>query len=274
MFLFLLTKVFGAIVEIEDGRIEGNVWTSRLGESFHAFLRIPFAEPPIGELRFQDPQPNKKWEGVFNGTFYGPMCVQPILRLDLGISEDCLQLNVFTRNLTGLSPVIVFIHGGAFVGGSGIDQGGPHNLMDKDVVLVTINYRLGPLGFLATGTLDAPGNAGLKDQVLALKWVQKNIQNFGGNPNKTTVTGMSAGGFSSTAFMASPMAKGLFHGVIAMSGSTTFQQPLKTELISLTEKLSKQLNCTTATIKAMIDCLKSVSLLLKSYLRFFYYNFF
>lgn len=254
-----LTLSHGAIVEIEDGQIEGTTMTSRYGVSFEAYLRIPFAEPPLGELRFQAPQPLvTPWTGVFNGTYYGHMCVQMNGRPDLGISEDCLQLNVFTKNTTASVPVIVYIHGGAFIVGTGIDQGGPHHLMDRNVVVVNINYRLGALGFLATGTADAPGNAGLKDQVMALKWVNKNIAKFGGDPARVTITGLSAGALSVTAHMVSPMTKDLFQGVIAMSGSTVFQVPLKTEYLDLVKKVATELNCATTTVADMMTCLRTV----------------
>lgn len=258
-FILSLNLSHGAIVEIDDGRIEGTMMTSRLGVQFEAYLRIPFAEPPVGELRFQDPRPlAMPWTGEWNGTYHGPMCVQMFARPDLGISEDCLQLNVFTKNTTGSVPVIVYIHGGAFEVGTGIDQGGPHHLMDREVVVVNINYRLGALGFLATGTAEAPGNAGMKDQVMALRWVNRNIAKFGGDPARVTITGLSAGAVSVTAHMASPMTKDLFHGVIAMSGATTFQVPLETEYLSVAEKLATQLNCTSTTVADMMTCLRTV----------------
>lgn len=258
LFSLLLSFSHAAIVEIDDGRIEGTTMTSRNGIQFEAYLRIPFAKPPIGELRFLAPQPLEPWTGVWNGTYYGPMCVQMFARPDLGISEDCLQLNVFTKNTAGSVPVIVYIHGGAFSVGTGIDQGGPHHLMDRNVVVVNFNYRLGALGFLATGTAEAPGNAGMKDQVMALKWINRNIAKFGGDPARVTITGLSAGALSVTSHMASPMTQGLFNGVIAMSGSAVFQVPLKTEYLDLVKKVAKQLECQTTTVTDMMTCLRTV----------------
>lgn len=246
------------IVDIEDGPIRGTEMNSRLGVTFKAFLRIPFAQAPTGDLRFRAPLPALPWTGVLDGTAYGPMCVQTNARPDYGLVEDCLQLNVFTKSLTDLKPVIVFFHGGAFEVGTATDQGGPHNLMDRDVVVVTANYRLGALGFLATGTKDAPGNAALKDQVLALKWIQKNIEKFGGDSNKVTITGLSAGAYSVTAHMVSPLANDLFHGVIAMSGSIAGQMILKSDNLDLAKKLGAALNCTTNDTEAFISCLKTV----------------
>lgn len=247
------------IVEIEDGKIEGRVMQSRLGQDFFAFHRIPYAEAPIGDLRFRDPIVNERWTDVIVGTTFGPMCYQPQARPDFEMSEDCLKLNVFTKNLTASKPVIVFIHGGGFVVGSANDQGGPRNLMDRDVVLVTFNYRLGALGFLAVGTKEIPGNAAMKDQIFALRWVQKNIAKFGGDPNSVTVAGLSAGAFSSTALLVSPMAEGLFHRIIGMSGSISFVEPFMPDNRDIAQTLSTQLDCpTTGFAEEQLKCLNSV----------------
>jgi acetylcholinesterase len=131
----------------------------------------------------------------------------------------------------------------------------PAALMDRDIVLVTINYRLGSFGFLALGTKEAPGNAGMKDQVLALQWVQKNIAKFGGLKNKVTINGYSAGSFSVTALMASPMARNLFHGAIAMSGSITTAVALKREYKDLAERLGQVVKCPK---DELLECLRKV----------------
>jgi carboxylesterase type B len=183
-------------------------------------------------------------------------------RFDFEMDEDCLQLNVYTKNLPSstnsiLKPVIVFIHGGAWEIGTGVDQG-PHNLMDRDVVVVTINYRLGAFGFLAVGSIEAVGNAGLKDQAMALQWIQKNINQFGGDKNRVTVSGISAGGHSVTALMVSPMAKGLFSGAISMSGAITWQMKFETEYLNVAKHLAKKLNCPIDDVAAMVGCLKTV----------------
>lgn len=129
--------------------------------------------------------------------------------------------------------------------------------MDRDVVVVSLNYRLGPFGFLALGTADAPGNYGLKDQTLALKWIQKNIQRFDGDPNQVTITGCSAGGYSTTSHMASDMSKGLFHKVIATSGAITWQVRLDNHLRSASQELARNVGCPT-NINTMMECLRSV----------------
>lgn len=134
----------------------------------------------------------------------------------------------------------------------------PDYLLDRDIVLVTINYRLGPFGFMAIGTKDAPGNAGLKDQVMALKWVQRNIMTFGGDPNLVTIAGCSAGGFSVTSHLASKMSYGLFKRAIAMSGAITYQTGLEYDNLDKTMELAKKVNCS-IDLKDIIGCLQSVS---------------
>lgn len=249
------------IVETENGLIEGRQVVSRSGVSFSGFFGIPFAEPPIGELRFLVPVPKKPWDGVLNCTVFGPMCMQ----LGAGVfgSEDCLHLNVFTKNLpsNGTSerkPVIAFIHGGGFTAGTAMNHG-PEYLMDRDIVLVTIQYRLGAFGFMALETPDIPGNQGLKDQNLALKWIQANIHHFGGDRDRVTISGLSAGSLSVTAHMVSPMSQGLFHNVIGMSGSIASQMRPVSNNIAFVKEIATRVNCTVETIDSMIDCLANVS---------------
>nr|ATO93736.1 carboxylesterase [Nilaparvata lugens] len=191
---------------------------------YFSFQGIPFAEPPVGNLRFKDPVPVKPWQGVKQCTKAGNPCIQiHEFSNQLIGSEDCLFLNVYTPKIFGpneLKPVLVRIHGGGFTFGSGDDElYAPDFFVQKDVVLVSINYRVGVFGFLSLGNSDVPGNAGLKDQVLALKWVQENIGHCGGDANNVTIFGESAGAASCQFLSISPMAKGLFHKVILQSGS-------------------------------------------------------
>lgn len=249
------------VIEIEDGLILGREMESRSGVSFNAFLGIPFARPPIGELRFQAPVRNELWDGILNCTAFGPMCMQ--FGAGAFASEDCLQLNVFTKNLpfnetVELKPVIVYIHGGGFEGGTAIDHG-PEYLMDRDIILVTIQYRLGAFGFMAVGRPDVTGNQGLKDQTLALRWVQANIHHFGGDRDRVTISGLSAGSFSATAHMISPMSQGLFHNVIGLSGSIVSQIKPESNNTETVREVARRVNCTTDTIDGMIDCLRNVS---------------
>ena len=258
--LLIIVLVNGAIVEIEDGKIEGGELVSRLGVTFDAFLAIPYAEPPLNDLRFQPPVPVKPWDGVFNAKNYGPFCMQKSMGSPGNpTSENCLQLNVFTKNLgnSQLKPTIVFIHGGAWEIGSGVDSN-PVMMMDRDVVFVTINYRLGAFGFLSTGTADAYGNMALKDQTLALKWVKKNIEHFGGDSSRITIAGFSAGAHSVTAQIVSPMARDLIQGAIAMSGGIAWKSKLLTDYLKTAQKLAEKLDCEVDDVKEMVECLKTV----------------
>lgn len=247
-----LTLCLSETVRIGDGKIEGNSLNSRLNEKFYAFYQIPYGQPPVENLRFQAPLPVKKWHGILDGTKPGPKCFQN--GDEAKMSEDCLHLNIFTKNMTASMPVIVFYHGGAFESGNALGQG-PDYLMDRDVVLVAVNYRLGAFGFLAMGTKTIPGNAGMKDQVLALKWVNKNIKNFGGNKNQVTIRGNSAGAFAVTSHVAPNMSQGLFHRAIAMNGAITTAMNLGNDNKEFGEKLGEILSCEN---RKLFECLKKV----------------
>ncbi len=194
-----------------------------------SFKNIPFAAPPVGDLRWRPPQAPAKWTGVRDAIALGPMCMQMRqVTVDVKQSEDCLQLNVWTpANFKpgAKIPVMVFIHGGSFTGGSGTNAlyDGTH-FAERGVVLVTVNYRLGRLGFFAHPALTAeqPGaplaDYGMMDNIAALKWVQANIAAFGGDPANVTAFGESAGGILINDLMASPQAKGLFAKAISESG--------------------------------------------------------
>ncbi|XP_034484525.1 esterase B1-like [Drosophila innubila] len=195
-------------------------------DTYYAFEGIPYAKPPLGELRFRAPQPPQPWEGVRDCTFLRskPLQQHILLHVVEG-SEDCLYLNVYAKKLKSEKPlpVIVYIYGGGFqIGEATRDVYGPDYFMKKDIVLVTFNYRVGALGFLSLRDrdLDVPGNAGLKDQVLALRWVHENISNFNGDPNNITLIGMSAGAASTQIMMTTEQTRGLFHKAILMSGSS------------------------------------------------------
>jgi para-nitrobenzyl esterase len=189
------------------------------------FRSIPYALPPTGALRWKPPLPAAKWKGVRDATKQGPACMQPkpksesVYAWDLGaVSEDCLTLSVWTPDTKKKLPVFVWIHGGALSAGSGTEplyEGS--KLASRGIVVVNINYRLGILGFLAHPALSAEsrrnisGNYGLLDQIAALRWVQKNIAAFGGDPGNVTIAGESAGALSVMYLMAAPDARGLFH---------------------------------------------------------------
>ncbi|XP_072386232.1 juvenile hormone esterase-like [Diabrotica undecimpunctata] len=210
------------IVELDNlGKIRGHILQSSEGNDFYAFQEIPYAEPPVGKLRFRPPQPHRPWDGVLNATENKKICTQ---KPDPNSTEDCLVLNVYTPvkpSSNNSLPVFFWIPGGAFVTGSGsIVQYNPKLLIDYDIIVVTINYRLGAFGFLTTLDENIPGNLGLKDQHLALKWTHDNIHKFGGDPKKITVSGESAGSMSVGFHLLSRLSKGLFRSVIQQSGSS------------------------------------------------------
>ncbi len=255
-----LKSVLSEIVHIDDGGIEGTVMTSRLGVNFNAFLRIPYAEPPMGNLRFLAPVRKDRWTGIWNATYWSPICVQNNPSSADEMSEDCLYMNVFSKNLNASMPVIVYIHGGSFAWGDARSQAGPEYLMDRDVVLVSFNYRLGALGFMSVGTKEIPGNAAMKDMALVLQWVNRNIVKFGGNPSKVTLVGWSAGALAVHALMLSPMVDGLFHRVVAISESLAGLRSLPHDYLSLAVRYGERLNCPTTEIHLLIACLRDVNI--------------
>ncbi|XP_061720466.1 cholinesterase 1-like [Cydia pomonella] len=207
-----------------------------------AYLGIPYATV-ARENRFKAPGPEAKWDGTFEADRDHIRCLQ---RLDISTDffsgqEDCLTLNVYTPlTSTHLLPVMVFIHGGAYIEGSGSPAlYGPRNLVSKSVILVTINYRLNVQGFLCLGIKEAPGNAGIKDQVAALKWIQRNIRAFGGDPDNITIFGESAGASSVSYHLLSPMSKGLFHKAIMQSGSSLAPWAYQPSPVQIAASLAK-----------------------------------
>ena len=197
------------------------------------FKGIPFAAPPVGALRWKAPQPIAAWDKVRPALEFGPRCMQgniygDMVFRDKGPSEDCLYLNVWTpaASPSALLPVMVWVYGGGFAAGAASEprQDG-QNLARKGVVVVSMNYRLNIFGFFTNAELakesdrNSSGNYGLLDQVAALEWVHRNIANFGGDPSNVTIFGESAGSFSVSALMATPLAQGLFHRAIGESGA-------------------------------------------------------
>lgn len=211
---------------IESGPLLGAAYADA-----HVFRNVPYAAPPVGPLRWAPPRPAGTWTAPREATFAGPSCPQPMNANgspNLGgangpVSEDCLQLNVFAPKAARKAPVMVWLHGGGHRTGAGWVFDGQAFARDG-VIVVTINYRLGPFGYLAHPALtraaggEPTGNFGLMDQIAALKWVQRNIGAFGGDPGNVTVFGESAGAASTLALLATPAAKGLYHKAIVQSG--------------------------------------------------------
>ena len=199
-------------------------WIETLETKYASFQGIPYAQPPIGSLRFKSPQPFKPEKTSYDVSATSHVkCPQVVMGITIG-KEDCLLLNVYVPekvfNEDIKLPVMVWIYGGSLITGSNnFNDYGPGQFMKRDVILVTINYRLGPLGFLSLGNEDVPGNAGLRDQSLALKWVNENIVNFGGDPGSVTIFGESAGSLSVALHLTSPLSEGLFHRAIMQSGT-------------------------------------------------------
>ncbi len=235
--VFSQTQIPSVILKVEGGLVEGTT-----EDGVISYKGIPFAAPPTGDLRWRPPQPVKRWEGILKAYKFAPVCPQPtmpmLISLGSSMSEDCLYLNIWKpvessgKNL----PVLVWIHGGAFsMGGTSQSLYSGEKLAKKGVIVVSIAYRLGALGFLALTELNAEskmqvsGNYGLLDQIAALKWIQRNIRIFGGDAGKVTIFGESAGGQSVNCLAASPLTKGLFQRGICMSGGMFGPATLKKE---------------------------------------------
>lgn len=289
--LLLITipvRAFAADKDLRIIRLHSGQITGKTDGEIRSFLGIPYAAPPVGELRWKSPHEVTPWTQVKSCTEFGPACPQPKQKDDSGYSEDCLYLNVWTpaKKPDERLPVMVWIHGGAFnFGSSSQPEYNGRNLANKGVVVVTINYRLGPLGFLVHPLLSkesadgVSGNYGLLDQIAALKWVQKNISAFGGDPDRVTIFGQSAGSRSVSLLMISPLSKGLFHGAIAQSGGpiigSEYLNPVfngdMANVSKMGEKLASALDCdkkedvlaamrkkSAAEIVAAADCKTSV----------------
>jgi para-nitrobenzyl esterase len=239
VFLFVAVSAAGAIQQ--PIRVEGGLVSGAPGRdpSITAFKGIPFAAPPVGELRWRGPKQVVPWQGVRTADKFSASCIQNVVAerkpwtyefMTHGdVSEDCLYLNVWTpaKSAAEKRPVFVYLYGGGFAEGSAaVPVYDGEGLAQKGLVMVTINYRVGVLGFLALSELTsesdhrASGNYGLLDQIAALQWVQENIARFGGDPTRVTVAGQSAGGMSVQDLTASPLAKGLFQRAIVESGGS------------------------------------------------------
>jgi para-nitrobenzyl esterase len=226
-----MSKTIDPIIETTNGKVEGV-----RQNDIHIFKGIPYAAPPVGDRRWLAPEPVEPWTGVFQARSFGSVVPQgpsPLENIMMGFkpeesqSEDCLFLNIWSPGLDDARrPVLFWIHGGGFRRGAGSRPiyDGSSLLKRGDTVLVTINYRLGPFGFLSLneatgGRITATGNEGMLDQIMALEWVRDNIATFGGDPNNVTVFGESAGGMSIGALLSMPRAQGLFHKAILQSGA-------------------------------------------------------
>jgi len=245
-------------VQSHKGAVKGVRVDHDFGQYYYAFRGIRYAKAPVGKLRFKAPVEVEPYEEEFDATDDGNVCPQ----YDIGSGgpagdEDCLNLNVYTPKIDGKKrAVMVYIHGGAFIMGGGASYFfGPNYLLENDVVLVTFNYRLGALGFLATDDKAAAGNYGIQDQIMVLKWVQKNIEKFGGDANKVTIMGEDAGAASVTILAMSPLANDLFHGAITLSGNALCDQYMQKDPNEAAVELANRLECSSEKGEDIVNCL-------------------
>ncbi|CAG7821889.1 unnamed protein product [Allacma fusca] len=267
---FLAPEVTHPTVHLKSGDVQGFLMTSAGGNRIHTFEGIPYGEAPIGKLRFRSPVPKKPWKSILKAIKTGPDCLQfsPTKMFRVYGNEDCLFVNVYSAKLPEKSfepllPVIVWIHGGSFYYGSGADYG-PTYLLDEKIVLVTLNYRLGILGFMSLGDKHAPGNLGLKDQALAIKWVYDNVHMFGGDPKRITLVGQSAGGASVHLHMLSPMSRPYIHAAVSMSGTAFNNFAVKniTKIKKYTERVASKFRCVSPNLplesqsEEIVNCLR------------------
>ncbi|XP_017917494.1 PREDICTED: liver carboxylesterase isoform X3 [Capra hircus] len=262
------------VVDTAQGRVLGkHVSLKGFAQPVAVFLGIPFAKPPLGSLRFAPPQPAEPWTFVKNTTSYPPMCSQDPVgaqllsdlftnrkeSISLTFSEDCLYLNIYTpADLTKRSrlPVMVWIHGGGLMVGGASTFEGLALSAHENVVVVTIQYRLGIWGFFSTGDEHCRGNWGHLDQVAALLWVQENIANFGGDPGSVTIFGESAGGESVSVLVLSPLARNLFHRAISESGVALTSALVKRDSEAAAEQIAVFAGCKTITSAVLVHCLR------------------
>ncbi len=241
------------IVDTTHGKIRGY---SRRGVI--KFKGIPYAAPPVGNLRFKPPAPIEPWNSVLDTTEYSPVSIQPPSTLEFGepmpqSEAECLTLNIYTQRLdNGKRPVMFWIHGGGFITGSAVIYDGARLVLRGDVVVVSINYRLGYLGFFYMPDMpDTTANVGLLDMIAALEWVKENISKFGGDPNNITIFGESAGSVAIASLLAMPSAKGLFHRAILQSGAANKYGFNPVSAIKVYEELIQELGIEKGDIKAL-----------------------
>jgi len=256
------------IVDTVNGRVMGKV-SHVEGKQVEEYLGIPFAAPPVGELRWRKPVPAEPWTGVLNATQYSPHCTHllafgyPVIGLSGENGEDCLYINIWVPD--GVSaiegrklPVMFFIYGGGFSIGTGEMYPGPALAVHGDVIVVNFNYRLNVFGFLSTLDDACSGNFGLWDQHAALQWVQANIDAFNGDPSKVTIFGHSAGGASVSHLVLSPYTNTLFQNAIAISGGSTASWSMSRNPVNTAKNLGEEFGCPTNDTQEMIDCLREV----------------
>uniref|UniRef100_A0A672FJA4 Carboxylic ester hydrolase n=1 Tax=Salarias fasciatus TaxID=181472 RepID=A0A672FJA4_SALFA len=259
-------KIFSlGVVQTEGGKVEGKSYRMGLFRTVEVFKGIPFADVPG---KWEKPKPHPGWSGILKATKYRDRCLQvTLLQTKTQGSEDCLYLNIFVpqgRSVSSGLPVMVYLFGGAFLLGASNDVAilgdslydGKEMADRGNVIVVTVNYRVGTLGFLSTGDDRMPGNYGLWDQHAAISWVRRNIQAFGGSPYNLTIFGQSAGAASVSYQMLSPYSKGLFRRAITQCGVALSPWALQRKPMALTKKIARKVGCSRSNEDEMITCLK------------------
>jgi len=266
------------VVSTKSGKVRGKTVSSATGVEVDAWYSIPFAQPPLGDLRFRHPKPIDPWQNIKDTTGLPNTCVQifddffgdfegaQMWNANTPMSEDCLYLSVFVpKPRPTNTPVLVWIYGGGFFSGTSTLEVYDYRTLaaDQNIITVSINYRVANLGFLYMGTEKSPGNAGLFDQMLALEWIHDNIHKFGGNPNNITIMGESAGATSVGMHLISPLSRNLFHQAILQSGSPTVPWGIieKNEAKVRGQKLAETVGCPTdlQDPESIVDCLRAVN---------------
>ncbi|XP_076003646.1 bile salt-activated lipase-like [Genypterus blacodes] len=253
------------VVQTEGGKVEGKSHRMGLFQTVEVFKGIPFADIPG---KWEKPKPHPGWSGTLKATKYRDRCLQvTLLQKETHGSEDCLYLNIFIphgRSVSSNLPVMIYLFGGAFLLGASNDVAylgdslydGKEMADRGEVIVITVNYRVGTLGFLSTGDARLPGNYGLWDQHAAISWVHRNIKAFGGNPDNITIFGQSAGAASVSYQMLSPYSKGLFRRGISQCGVALSPWALQRNPMALTKKIARKVGCKTTNEDAMVECLK------------------
>ncbi|XP_013878249.1 bile salt-activated lipase isoform X2 [Austrofundulus limnaeus] len=253
------------VVQTEGGLVEGRSFSTGLFSSVEVFKGVPFADVPG---KWEKPKPHPGWSGILKATKYRDRCLQvTLLQTKTRGSEDCLYLNIFVPHELSVStslPVMVYLFGGAFLLGASNDLAilgdslydGKEMADRGGVIVVTVNYRVGTLGFLSTGDSRLPGNYGLWDQHAAISWVRRNIRGFGGNPDNLTIFGQSAGAASVSFQMLSPYSKGLFRRAITQGGVALSPWALQKNPMALTKKIARKVGCWRTDEDEMLTCLK------------------
>ncbi|XP_071771136.1 fatty acyl-CoA hydrolase precursor, medium chain-like [Centroberyx gerrardi] len=265
----------GPVVTLKTGSVRGHYRRVRgTDQLVEEYLGVPFAHPPLGPLRLAAPQPAEPWEGVRDATKMPNICPQdrtsmeafwksfPVKYPSVEVSEDCLYLNVYRPTGTPSGdklPVMVWIHGGGLAAGGTFQYDGSPLAAYQNVVVVVIQYRLSILGFLSTGDEHAPGNWGFLDQIASLQWVHDNIEAFNGDPNSVTIFGQSAGGISVSMLVMSPLADGLFHKAIAMSGVAPLEAHYTNNPLAMAKMIANLTECDDSNNEKLVQCIKGKS---------------